>query len=105
LHDNGHSPYSTKLLILNEVEILDDYAFRALDWFRTLRNRAAQEPFFHLLPADLAQAGGENLSRPENLHTLCLLLLGGLWNRGLDVFLPVFTSDGAGQPAMSSAAA
>ena len=89
---------SVKLVLLNELNVLDDHLYKILDWFRKLRNKAAHEPFFQLTKEDLDFAKKSMkrfipLDEPnnlENLNKFCKLLVGTIWNNNLDVLLPVF---------------
>ena len=45
-NDGRSYPHSTKLLLLNEVGIIDDNLYKVFNWFRKLRNRAAHQPIF-----------------------------------------------------------
>lgn len=96
--NNRDYTQSVKLVILNELNLIDDELFRILDWFRRVRNRAAHEPFFELTPNDLDFAG-KSMSRfvPTNsdyklkdLYHFCAALVGTIWNKHLDVLRPVF---------------
>ncbi|MBC8198969.1 MAG: hypothetical protein ISS67_04115 [Desulfobacterales bacterium] len=89
---------SVKLVLLNELNVLDNRLFKILDWFRKLRNRAAHEPFFQVTQSDLEFAK-KSMNRfiPVNeanelndLNKFCKLLVGTIWNNNLDELLPVF---------------
>jgi len=90
--------HSVKLVLLNELRLLDDCLYKILDWFRKLRNRAAHEPFFQLKEKDLDFANKsmdrfipiDKLNPINDLHKFCMLLVGTIWNNNLDVLLPVF---------------
>jgi hypothetical protein len=84
--DNRGYPYSAKLLILNEVGVIRDASFAALDWLRRLRNRAAHDPFFSVTSQDFQQINKE----PRDLYELCLSIVGVFWKTHVDVLLPVF---------------
>jgi hypothetical protein len=88
--DRRSYPYSAKLLLLNESGVLADETYRAFDWFRRLRNRAAHEPFFSIMPADLQRVKDDNLRRPEKFYTLCVHMIGAFWNAHIAVLGPVF---------------
>jgi len=67
--------------------------------FRKLRNRAAHEPFFKHSQKDLDFAYNsmdrfipiDKLNPINDLHKFCMLLVGTIWNKNLDVLLPVFS--------------
>jgi hypothetical protein len=90
---------SVKLVILNELNVLDDHLYRILDWFRKLRNKAAHEPFFQLTQSDLDFAKKsmdrfvriEHIPEIRDLNNFCRLLVGTIWNNNLDVLVPIFT--------------
>lgn len=90
--------HSVKLVLLNELSLLDNRLYQILDWFRKLRNRAAHETFFQLMPQDIEFAH-KSMDRflPVNveptvgdLDRFCKLLVGTIWNTHLDVFVPIF---------------
>jgi hypothetical protein len=97
---NRDYPHSVKLVLLNELGILDDCLFRILDWFRKVRNKAAHEPFFKLSPADLDFANKSlgrfipdhpPLKNNELLNRFCVMLVATIWNGNLDELVPAFT--------------
>jgi hypothetical protein len=96
-NDSRSYPYSAKLLLLNEAGVLPDETFKAFDWFRKLRNRAAHDPFFAVLPSDLQRVHDDVLKQPNNLYQLCVHIFGGFWNAHIDVFGPVFAPSILGQ--------
>lgn len=90
--------HSVKLVLLSELGLLDNKLYQILDWFRNLRNRAAHEVFFELTPADIKFAN-ESMMRflpvemepiVADLDRFCKLLIGTIWNKHLDVLLPIF---------------
>ncbi len=94
-HDYSHS---AKLVLLNELGLLDDRLYQILDWFRKLRNRAAHETFFQLIPSDMDFANS-SMDRflpvkveptVNDLDRFCKLLVGTIWNNHLDVLVPIF---------------
>jgi hypothetical protein len=91
-NDSRSYPLSTKLLILNELNIISDEWYRVFDWFRKLRNRAAHDAIFTLHPKDF-----EKIKRDEqvpdpaiNFHGFCFAIVAGLFNRHNDVFAASF---------------
>ena len=92
-------PQSVKLVLLNELNVLDDRLYNILDWFRRLRNRAAHEPFFELTSNDFDFAKKsmdrfihvDHIKDINDLNEFCKFLVGTLWNNNLDELVPVFT--------------
>ncbi|MGH9782941.1 MAG: hypothetical protein ACRD88_02045 [Terriglobia bacterium] len=87
--DNRGYPHSTRLLILHEIGVIDDQAFRRLEWFRKLRNKAAHEPLFRVTAGDLAGLA-TRYRDPEKLNKLCEALVVSFWNTHVDDLLPRF---------------
>lgn len=90
--------HSVKLVLLNELGLLDNRLYQILDWFRKLRNRAAHETFFQLTPQDIEFANN-SMDRflpvkveptVGDLDRFCKLLIGTIWNKHLDVLVPIF---------------
>lgn len=95
--DTRGYPHSTKLVILNEKELINDALFAALDWFRGLRNRAGHRPFFKFSKNDALEAkkrlAGASLhldslgeSEESFWHHVCDTLISVLWNTHVEVF-------------------
>jgi hypothetical protein len=79
MDDNRTFPFSSKLTLLYEMEILSDYFYTHLNWFRRLRNEAAHEPYFRLTADRL-----DVFAKPEhrdlsNFHKVCFETLIDLW--------------------------
>ena len=90
--NNRDYPVSVKLVILNELKILDKDLYKILDWFRKIRNKAAHDPFFSL---DNNERGfykksldrfipGESQRPNRTLYDFCHFLVGTIWNENLD---------------------
>lgn len=90
IKDNRSYPHSTKLLILNELEIIDDDEYLVFDWFRKLRNDAAHKPIFTVTTETVKNLNPEQFRNPANFYELCVYLIGGLWNKHISVFGPKF---------------
>lgn len=90
LEDSRSFPYSSKLLILNEIGVLPENLFEKLDWFRKLRNKAAHEPFFEVDERTFQNLNYEDIRKPEELYQLCLYLVADVWDANKDVLTPVF---------------
>jgi hypothetical protein len=96
LKDTRSYPHSTKLIILNELGILDDGNYKLFDWFRGLRNEAAHKPIFSVTEEHLEKVANEEFKDPNNFHRFCIFLLGGFWNRHVKIFGPVFAPGAVG---------
>ena len=100
LDDSRTYPHSARLLILNELDILNDRTYRVFDWLRKLRNRAAHDALFQLNKDDFANIKYDDRSHPlDNFYQFCILLLGGFWNEHVDVFGPLFAPGSTGLKA------
>jgi hypothetical protein len=96
--NNRDYPFSVKMVLLNEMGLIDDWLYKIIDRFRRLRNRAAHEPFFKLKSNDLnflEQSIKRFYPRTEtinnyDLHAFYLGLIGSIWNTNLEILRPVF---------------
>jgi hypothetical protein len=101
LKDNRSYPHATKLLVLNELGIVDDHFYQILDWFRRLRNEAAHRPIFAITEADLAALKVEKFRDPKNFFSFCMNLVGAFWNQHSEIFSPKYgpaLSESANEP-------
>lgn len=90
-------PHSVKLVLLNEINLVNNRLFKILDWFRGIRNKAAHQPFFELTQNDLDFANKSmvrflpvKVPAQDDLLKFCTLLVGTIWNENLDILRPVF---------------
>jgi hypothetical protein len=88
--DSRSYPHSTKLLLLNEIGIIDDQRYKVFDWFRKLRNKAAHQPIFRVTKNELSVIADKKYHDPEKLYEICVDLIGGLWNQHIPIFGPLF---------------
>jgi hypothetical protein len=92
--------HSAKLVLLNELGIVDNGWYKRLDLLRRIRNRAAHEPLFEVVQSDLeVQALPPNWVGLEAIEALNIdqqfvqrlhLLLGAFWNEYRHVFSRIF---------------
>ena len=96
--NNRDFSHSVKLVLLSELGLLDNKLYQILDWFRKLRNKAAHDVFFELTP-DIVEFANKSMNRflpvevapvVDDLDQFCKLLIGTIWNKHLDVLLPIF---------------
>ncbi|MCB1243829.1 MAG: hypothetical protein AB7I98_04510 [Verrucomicrobiales bacterium] len=92
IKDGRGYPFSTRLLILNEVGVIHDQWYKFLDWFRKLRNRAAHDAIFEVTPKDLAHLHS-SVQSPSNFYPLCLMLVRQFWDEFEDVLAPYLAPD------------
>ncbi len=96
---NRDYPQSVKLVLMNELGLLDDRLYKILNWFRKLRNRAAHDVFFRLESSDLDFANRSidrfvpNVPEQKDLLRFCQFLVGTIWNRHIDVLRPAFSEN------------
>jgi hypothetical protein len=101
-NDERSYPHATKLLILNELGLIDDNWYKVFNWFRKLRNRAAHQPLFKLTKDDLKYIGPKEYQNPENFYELCMLeLIAGFWNEHIPIFGPIFAPGLDGEESKS----
>ena len=87
--DTRSYPYSSQILILNEIAVISDEEFKVLDWFRKMRNRAAHEAIFKMTNNDLAKIRCEGKKvHIENFTKLCNMLIFDLINNKIDILGP-----------------
>src|SRR4051794_7583188 len=46
--NNRDFPFSVKLVLLNEMNLMTDVSFANINWLRKVRNRAAHDAFFEV---------------------------------------------------------
>jgi len=95
--DSRSYPHSTKLLILNELGLLEDQEYKVFDWFRKLRNKAAHQPIFNVTKSELSKIATEEFKDPENFYSLCVALIGGFWNQHVPIFGPKYAPGAVGE--------
>jgi hypothetical protein len=95
-------PHSAKLVILHEMELINDFRFKSLDWFRKLRNRAAHEPLFEVSAEELAaqfnQITVNERAKPDGtpgitahgIGQLCMIMIVTFWSDHSRLLSPVF---------------
>ena len=95
IKDSRDYPQSVKLVLLNEIGLIDDNLFKVLDWFRRLRNKAAHEPFFALSDSERSYIDETLKSFPPGkavggLHRFCTYIVGVIWNPHRKILTPAF---------------
>ena len=90
ISDTQSYPHSTKLLILNELNVLDDAQYKTFDWFRRLRNKAAHQPIFAVTKSDLSAVVPDEYKDPNNFYKLCVDIIIGFWNQHIPIFGPKY---------------
>jgi hypothetical protein len=92
-------PHAVKLVLLHELGIINDEQFRALSWFRKLRNRAVHEPQFEIRTSDLDIFKTTSFANAE-FHVQCMVVVMILWNQNQEIFsrrfFPTLYGDAAG---------
>lgn len=88
--DSRTYPYSARLVLLFEAGVLTEKEFVTLDWYRSMRNRAAHEPLFWVEEADFAALGNPAYADLSKLPRLTTDLLGSIWNKHYELFSPLF---------------
>ncbi len=93
--DSRTYTYSVKLTLLHEAGILTDKEFTTLDWYRSIRNRAAHEPLFRIETEDFAALGNPAYASLARLQSLTTDLVGQIWNKHYELFTPLFAEPSA----------
>ncbi len=88
--DERSYPHSTKILLLNELGIIEDSQSKVFDWFRKLRNKAAHQPIFYVTKNDLKNLSPKKYRDPKNFYYFCFEFMGGFWNQHIPIFGPKF---------------
>ncbi len=96
--DSRGYPYSTKIIILNEIGIINDELFNSIDNLRKLRNDAAHQTFFEIKDSDLDKFKpivlGENewkqMVEKQGICGIAILIWGCLWNQYTEIYLEAF---------------
>lgn len=78
--------FSARLTLLHEMKILPDIQFQRLNWLRKHRNDAAHKPDFAFTSGSMPSWGGEDHRTPQQLFSLCVNILGVLWNQYVELF-------------------
>ena len=92
-------PHAVKLVLLYELGLIDVRLYKILDWFRSLRNRAAHDPFFSLDAGDFQFLRGSmdrfipERSAGNEPSRFCMYLIGSIWNMHLDLMQETFYRD------------
>jgi len=88
--DSRTYTYGPQLTLLYEASILTDKEFKTLDWYRTIRNRAAHEPIFRMTEGDFAALANPAYADATKLLRLTTDLVGSIWNKHHELFSPLF---------------
>ena len=92
LSDSRSFPHSTKLLLLNEIGVLEDSEYAVFDLLRKLRNKAAHEPLFSLRDSDFDRIKWNVDKNPlEDFHNFCIHIVAGILVAHKDALEPIFT--------------
>ena len=86
--------YAAQLTLLYEAGFLTDKEFSTLDWYRSIRNRAAHEPLFDIDESDFARLGNPAYAGLDKLSRLTTDLVGSIWNKHHELFSPLFADRG-----------
>lgn len=84
--DTRSYPYSSQILILNELSIITDEEFKVLNWFRKMRNRAAHEALFKITDQDIKNVKiSGNKIQLDSFTYLCTTLILTIVNGKFDI--------------------
>jgi hypothetical protein len=79
-------PFSVRLTLLHEMGVLQDPHFLWLNWLRKQRNNAAHEADFRFTAKSLPAWAGKHHRTPDKLFSLCVNILGLIWNQHVELF-------------------
>ena len=82
--------HATKLIILNEINVIPDDYYEYLEWFRKIRNKAAHRPLFKVTKSDMILLKNDKFINPDTLYNFCTKFVSALWNKYPDIFAPIF---------------
>jgi len=94
--NNDLRTHHRRLKKLKAEKLITENQFIIYDWFRNLRNDAAHNPIFRLRQEKLNEIVPnikDKYSKVEAFHLLSIGLISELWNKNLDLFLPLFYSE------------
>ena len=79
-------PLSVRLTLLHEVNVLADDHYMWLNWLRRQRNDAAHRADFKFTGDRMPPWGGKDHNSPDKLFSLCVNMLGVIWNSHVELF-------------------
>lgn len=79
-------PFSVRLTLLRELDLLPENDFVWLNWLRKKRNDAAHKADFRFTADQLPEWGGPEHRTPDKLFSLCTNILGVVWNHHVELF-------------------
>lgn len=87
------SNHNRKLEKLKKEHVIDEFQLKLYKWFLELRNKAAHNPTFRLKDSDFEPIA--NLIKKQqvgvnSLHIFSIKLISELWNKHLNVLVPVY---------------
>jgi hypothetical protein len=85
-NDRRSYPFAAKLLLLNEVGVIEDSLYLWLDQFRKLRNRAAHDAIFSIGDSDRKNFHYLTGSTERELGPHCIILISRYWKAHSDIF-------------------
>ena len=85
---------SAKLLLLNEMGLINSKTFKTLDWFRKLRDKAARKPIFKITKNELPWLP-KRYHDPKRFQEFCARLITNLWQQHAETYQSVFAKDGS----------
>src|SRR3972149_625248 len=80
--------YFYKLLLLNEIGLIDDDYYMRLEKFRNIRNELSHNPIFNLKENSIRELSNNHYSKLDDLYSVCNFLWIELWNQYSDIFIP-----------------
>lgn len=100
--DSRTYTYAVRLTLLHEAGVLTDKEFSTLDWYRSIRNRAAHEPLFYIEDQDFAALANPAYANATLLSRLTTDLVGSIWNKYAELFSPLFADRNAANHSKSA---
>lgn len=101
VRDTRGFPHSVKLMLLNELGVIDDVAFEMLDRLRRVRNDAVHGPFFEIdsqrvrwivepIERDVPPKSAHWIGLSDDLGLMCANIVHNFWAEHRDVLGPQF---------------
>lgn len=82
--------YFFKLLLLNEIGLIDDNFYRRLEKFRDIRNGFSHNPLYKITEKNIGELSNNQYSKLDDFYSVCNILWIELWNQYQDIFAPKF---------------
>jgi hypothetical protein len=87
-------PFSVRLTLLYELDIISSNEYKILNWLRKLRNDAAHNAEFKFTDQHMPSWADSSHKKADTLFSLCVNILGCFWNDRVELFREKIPLDG-----------